>query len=179
MVFLNAGMNSNVSSVDPHNLMDEAIALHNDCEVARLLPLLEADEIPFSLFSAVTHKYTYAVKLLAPLSGTQNNNSLWVAVSTKYLDGVHVLLPIADPKHHDSVCLQRAVLNNDEAIFELLYPVSDPVVALNGVKTSDQFEEDPSRANASVFMTLEARVLQQTLKDSVSPAQGQTRSNKI
>lgn len=156
-----------MSSVDPHNLMDEAIARHNDCEVARLLPLLEADEIPFSLFSAVTHKYTYAVKLLAPLSGTQNNNSLWVAVSTKYLDGVHVLLPIADPKHHDSVCLQRAVLNNDEAIFELLYPLSDGEVALKGLKDSDQFEEQPSRACAPLFLELQARVLNTKLQTQI------------
>lgn len=168
MVFSSAGKNSNVIS-DPYKLLDCAIHQKNDDEVVRLLNLVDEDDISFLLFSAVVNRYTYAVERLAPKSGTtQNNHSLGAAVSQKYIDGVKLLLPIADPRYNDSACLQRAVLNRDAEMFELLYPVSDAKVALQGLKRCAQFKEQPDRKNEPLFVELSNRVLRDTLRTQLA-----------
>lgn len=150
---------------DPYKLLDLAIHQKNEAEVARLLPLVDEDDIPFLLFSAVVNRYTYAVELLAPLSGTaQNNHSLGAAVSQKYIEGVKLLLPISDARYNDSACLQRAVLNQDAEMFELLYPLSDAKVALQGLKRCDQLQEQPARKHETLFVELSNRVLRDTLE---------------
>lgn len=168
MVFSTVGKNSNVIS-DPYKLLDCAIHQKNDEEVARLLDLVDEDDIPFLLFSAVVNRYTYAVECLAPKSGTtQNNHSLGAAVSQKYIDGVKLLLPIADPRYNDSACLQRAVLNKDAEMFELLYPLSDAKVALQGLKRCPQFKEQPDRKNEPLFVELSNRVLRTVIDKQVA-----------
>lgn len=135
----------------------------------RLLPLVDEEDIPFLLFSAVVTRYTYAVELLAPKSGTtQNNHSLGAAVSQKYIEGVKILLPISDPTYNNSACLQRAVLNGDAQMFELLYPVSDAKAALQGLKDCDQLKEQPDRYHDPLFVELSNRVLRDTLSTQLA-----------
>lgn len=156
---------------DCHDLLEQAIERKDNKEVARLVPLLDEDAVPFSLWSAVANNYTYAVKLLVARSGCEDNeHSLWVAVSQGYVEGVKLLLPICDPRKNNSNCLQRAVLNDDMEIFELLYPVSNPRIALQELRTSEQIEEQPDRADNCVFVELEARVLQKKLQYTVKNA---------
>ena len=164
-------MNTNF---DCHELLEQAIDRKDNEEVARLVPMLEADAVPFSLWSAVAHKYTHAVTLLAARSECRDNeHSLWVAVSTNYVEGVKLLLPICDPCKNNSQCLQRAVLNDHMEIFELLYPVSDARVALKELRDSEQFDETPARAQSCVFVELEARVLHTTINNAVQNTGGQ------
>lgn len=165
---------------DPYKLLDCAIHQKNEEEVARLLPLVDEDDIPFLLFSAVINRYTYAVELLAPLSGTtQNNHSLGAAVSQKYIDGVKFLLPISDPTYNNSACLQRAVLNRDAEMFELLYPVSDAQVALKGLKHCDQFKEQPDRKHEQLFVELSSRVLREKMRIDTVNCGASNHKNKI
>lgn len=154
----------NKNGDDCYDLLERAIQYKDNQEVSRLVPMLDADAVPFSLWSAVANKYTHAVALLVARSECHDNeHSLWVAVSQNYVEGVKLLLPICDPRKNNSHCLQRAVLNDHMEIFELLYPVSDAQVALKQLQSSDQFDEQPDRAHKCVFVELEARVLQKTL----------------
>lgn len=163
-----------------YELLDLALHQKNDEEVVRLLPLVDDDDIPFLLFSAVINGYTYGVELLAPRSGTtQNNHSLGAAVSQRYIEGVKILLPISDPSYNNSACLQRAVLNDDMDTFELLYPYSDPQIALDELLASDQFEETPQRAHSMVFVELQQRILKTKLSDATAALGTDTPQRKI
>ena len=154
---------------DPYTLLDRAISQKNDEEVIRLLDLVEDDDIPFLLFSAVVNRYTYAVKLLAAKSGTtQNNHSLGAAVAQKNIEVVKLLLPISDVQYNNNGCLQQAVLNQDAEMFELLYPHSDAKVALRELEQCAQFEEQPGRKNEPLFVELGNRVLRSTLDTHVA-----------
>lgn len=165
---------------DPYTLLDRAISQKNDEEVIRWLDLVEEDDIPFLLFSAVVNRYTYAVKLLALKSGTtQNNHSLGAAVAQRNIEVVKLLLPISDPAHDNSVCLQRAVFNRDAEMFELLYPVSDAKAALQRLKRCDQFKEQPSRKHEPLFVELGNRVLRSTLDTHVARRGAESTKKKI
>lgn len=165
---------------DCHDLLEQAIERKDNSEVARLVPLLNADEVSFSLWSAVCHKYTYAVQLLVErYTCGDNGHSFWLAVARNDVQGVKMLLPICDPLAQNSICLQRAVLNNNMEIFELLYPVSDACLALQELQNSEQFEENPARAQSYVFIELEARVLRKKLKHFATNDGRQQLSKKI
>lgn len=170
----------NKNDDDCYDLLERAIQRKDNEGVERLVPMLDADAVPFSLWSAVAHKYTHAVTLLAARSECRDNeHSLWVAVSTNYVEGVKLLLPICDPRKNNSQCLQRAVLNDHMEIFELLYPLSDACVALRELRDSEQFDETPARAQSCVFVELEARVLHTTINNAVQKTGGRQINKKI
>lgn len=169
-----------MSACDYEELMDQAIAGKDDAAVDRLLPLLSDESIPFSLFSAVVHQNTYAVRALAKKSGTtENNHTLGVAVGKRYLEGVEIMLPISDPTYDQSCCLQRAVLNRDWDMFELLYPLSDASEALKGLKDSAQIQEQPQRQDEPLFVELVNRVLHNKLAGLTTDNGIEARPNKI
>lgn len=58
------------------------------------------------------------------------NTACWYAIDSEYMDIVRLLLPHIDAKLEGSILLRRIVHYKKEAAFDMVYPLSDPYVAL-------------------------------------------------
>lgn len=140
-------------------LLMEAARMGNAVEVMRLIPLSDPKANDSgALICAASEGHTECVKLLIPVSSPKSSalhlaaakgNTecislllplfdlkaksealVWATAKgqTAYLK---MLIPVSDPKADNSYALQKAVANAHQLCIDLLYPVSDPHVALH------------------------------------------------
>lgn len=113
-----------------------------------------------ALFRAVNNNHLECVAFLLPLSNltvergeTVNGSSgqlLQTAAHNSNFDMVELLLPHCNPKLNKSLALQYASVNGHQEIFNLLYPHSDAVEAL---------EDLTQRVNAGIWQASSADLL--------------------
>lgn len=123
---------------DPTLLENSALCVaadagHVEC-VKLLIPVSTApitDELYSPLIRAVRRGHTECASLLIPVTEKPwIHFALCVAVERNDIGCVKLFMPACDPKEHNSRPLQLAALNGHARCVELLYPVSDPIVAL-------------------------------------------------
>jgi len=118
-----------------HLLWEASKQGHVD-EVRRLIPISYcADWNSHPLINAARGGHAECVRLLIPVSNPKDyNTALWMASSRDSVECVKLLLAVADPLHNHSQALQSAVINKNQEIIDLLYPVSDPDAALDQIR---------------------------------------------
>lgn len=122
---------------------------HTEC-VKLLIPVSAPKSSALHLAAAKGH--TECIRLLLPLFDLKAKSEavVWATAKgqTTYLK---LLIPVSDPKADNSYALQKAVANAHQSCIDLLYPVSDPYVALH------QLQEDyPNEVN--LWGELERRI---------------------
>lgn len=105
-------------------------------EVRRLIPISYCAKWNSKpLINAARNGHTECVRLLIPVSDPKDyNTALWFASGTGNVECVKLLLTVADPKHENSQSLVSAVIRKNQDIIDVLYPVSDPDVALEHMR---------------------------------------------
>ena len=105
--------------------------------VETLLPFCDAKENDsLALSWAAEGGHLDVVRVLAPLSGPLGSkNTISDVVAKGRADILGFILPLCLPKYHQSLPLQIACQKNDEVIFNMLYPLSDPDEALLAMKS--------------------------------------------
>lgn len=121
-------------------LLWEAAKHGNADEVRRLIPISYCAKWNSNpLMNAVRNGHAECVELLIPVSNPKDyNTALWFASGHDSVECVKLLLTVADPKHKNSQALQSAVVHGNQEIVDLLYPLSDPDVALAQMTTRFQ-----------------------------------------
>lgn len=96
------------------------------------------------------------------------------AAEENSMECVRVLLPHSNPKDMKSAALRQACLNGNEHIFELLYPLSDAMVALQTMQEQDATSEMLEMLQARVAADQERHTLEQAT-DGFNAEQHQTK----
>lgn len=77
------------------------------------------------------------LEILSPLVQKKDVNEVLSLLGGQCsVDILNVLIKYADPKYNDSKALQKAVLENAQHNIDILYPISDPSVALKALQES-------------------------------------------
>lgn len=82
-----------------------------------------------------------AVETLLPHWETEED-VLEVAADCDRLEVVALLVPRCNAQHNNSAALRAAVLNNNQTMFDLLLPVSDPQIALKHLRKENYDHPD-------------------------------------
>ena len=169
----------------------EAVLVNDEATVARMLPLADPRFIGQALRSACEREYIPCVTLLLEHVGEQDvynmcvktaqcgpssmlpvlfnahpafaASSLYAAAKYGMTDCLSVLIPLVDPKINNSKALQWAVVMEQVECIELLYPISDPVAALNELKP---------KSREQIWLPLESRIQRETLLHATNDGRG-------
>lgn len=144
-------------------LRDAAMLGHAQC-VELLIPVSKHFER--ALITAVEHEHVSCVRLLAPHIDITKTDILTRAVQNKDIECVRILLPYSDPKFCNSDALQWASHHNNQDIFDLLYPVSDPQAALDEMLSQGPPSEYTNMLEARIKVQLEKEFIEQQLDAS-------------
>lgn len=127
-----------------NELLRQAATRGNTKAVKRLIPLCNPTcDNSSALVAAATFGHTECVKLLIPVSQPKKSYALYWAAYYGHREIVEMLIPVSNPLHKESLALQGAVKNDRKSCADLLYPVSDPAVALHALKT--QYPHEPQK----------------------------------
>ena len=102
------------------------------------------DNCGFWILTAVKHHPLSVIEQLCGYSTEALDEALVAAVKSNRSDVVglvHTLLPLSNPKAFNSQALQWASVNHNGVVFDLLYPLSDPAVAIGALQ---KISTDPS-----------------------------------
>lgn len=95
------------------------------------------DDGALCLRMACNNGHVECVKALIPISGTNIfDTCLFLAVQGNHVECVRELLPYSDPKHNSNISVRMAMINNNQDIFDLLYPLIDPLKAIEDTKNN-------------------------------------------
>ncbi len=83
-----------------------------------------------------------------------------------------MLIAVSNPKEHNSVALQLAATNGHTQCVELLYPVSDPIVALE--KLQYEYPNEPKK-----WRYLEEMVESEHVRNALNSEVGTTAAVKV
>lgn len=111
------------------------------------------DNCEFWILQAVKDHPLSVIEHLCLYSTEALDESLVAAVKSNRSDVVelvHILLPLSNPEAFNSRALQWASVNHNGVVFDLLYPLSDPAVAIQSLQ---KISTDPSD-----WMLLESRI---------------------
>lgn len=133
----------------------------------------------FWAMHAVKHHPLSIIEQLCRYSTERMNEALVAAARSTRADVVAVvgvLLPHCDPTAHNSKALQYASVNGNPELVDLLYPVSNPVDAMNTLKKISTDSND--------WMMIEQRIEAERIKDVLETyieieSQGQKRERKM
>lgn len=108
----------------------------NDCQTAQdIAPHLASKDLFRTLIYAVTDKQQDFTLAVFPYLSEQHRGEIFdLAVEARNNDIVRALLPHSDPLFNHSCALQMASATQNQDIFDLLYPVSEPLKALKVMK---------------------------------------------
>lgn len=135
------------------------------------------DHCEFWAMHAVKQHPLRIIEQLCRYSTQTMNEALVAAARSTRADVVAVvgvLLPHCDPTAHNSKALQYASVNGNLELVDLLYPISNPVDAMNKLKTISNDPHD--------WMLIEQRIeaerIQKVLHQSIE-SQGRNRERKM
>lgn len=114
-------------------------------QMKRILGFVSADGVERALRVGLEYGYVDVVEFLITHVSISDPHSQFLtqAVFHGYIECVTWMMSISDAKANNSRALQEALVFGHEAIFELLYPVSDPQAALYCMqKNTAAFDED-------------------------------------
>ncbi len=160
--------------MDPRKQLQE-IRKSNDCQAAQTLAAqMDTKDIFHVLIYAVTDKQSdFTVAVYQYLSDIHRGELFDLAVETQNCNMVQALLPYSNPRFRNSSALQMASATQNQEIFDLLYPLSQPTKALKVMhKYSRAFE----------YKMLEEAVeqsrIQRALHRAVKPLRSKVKANK-
>lgn len=147
----------------------QAARVANDCTTAQTLAAqAHSNDIFRTLIYAVSEKqHDFTVRLYPYLSEQHQGDVLCLAVETRNNALVRLLLPHADPLFNNSAALQMASATQNQEIFDVLYPLSQPVKALKDMKKYSRAFEYKMLEDA-----LEQHKIHQKLSKSVTKLVG-------
>lgn len=148
-------------------LLWEAAKQGNVGEVRRLIPISHcADWNSHPLINAVRGEHVECVRLLIPVSNPKDyNTALVFACGRDSVECVKLLLEVADPLYNHSQALQSAVINKNQEIVDLLYPLSDPDAALKHLLNTFKHTLRPSPYQDFIDRVEEGRFQRQLNKE--------------
>lgn len=139
-------------------------------EILRDVNELDHDKDDDYLSHATQKGQLDIVKLLLPLYNTRNFTSeMIMAVREGHLEVVEFLLPMSNVKWMDSVALQVAAFYDQPEIFHVLYPLSDPQAALEGM-IEDGDDDERTQILRDAIEYDRAQQIKQDIMDELKPA---------
>lgn len=142
----------------------------NDCTTAHVLASqMDSSDVYHVLIFAVTdNTIDFVLAVHNFLSEQHKGNLFALAVEARNNTMVRALLPHSDPMFDDSCALQMASATQNDAIFDMLYPLSQPTKALQVMKKhSRPFE----------YKMLEERIAQIKISDALNKAVKKSTAN--
>lgn len=119
-----------------------AVASGDLLTVQKVLSYTNHSPLPLSaLECAISHKNLTILQHLLDARPTANPKTLVYAVRSQSLEIVCMVLPHCDPTAHCSAALQEAIAYQDQQMFDILYPVSDPQRAWDVVRKDSWFDQ--------------------------------------
>lgn len=97
------------------------------------------------LMLAIKSKNTHAIDILLPYISSVSSEILCAAVRTSNTNIVQKILPLCNPQEQSSSGLQEAVAFQNQEIFDILYPLSDPNEAWECIRKDSWFDANQRR----------------------------------
>lgn len=160
----------------PHEFPPNCLRLtHDDVKFNIPIDTHDNEVVTAAIVGVCECGYDWLLETLLPFWTTPNSTALKETADSGHIVCAELLLGVCDARFDNSVALQRACMNDDAEMFNLLLPVSDANAALEALLT--KLPETYVRNN-QCFERLQSIVQRQTIEQHI-PSTGQAAQRKM